>query len=324
MQQTYTHILSMDILYYQYFILPTFCFMRLFSLFTVLIDTFMRSAHSSSGTSTHRISNSVRSSSVKLHSASRYLISGIVNSQIFNFYPPLLGIRKIFNHAILGFFQIFHVIPGQLSINHSYHSLTKKRLSIFDSFYGFIIIISFLFQLFNTLSQLYCWIYSFPHNSNCTAHNRDTATNRKKCVQKLHNNYSPFVLLFLPVIQWYFPPGIPRIIVNTVNHADNMALQCKDVNTVRVLFGKFRYRAVTITDFTMISLVCKQFTPYTVGRWHILQPVCICDQFRKALVPVHAKCLAQCSDNTVTYRGSVRVRIIIRIHHITPIPSLSE
>nr|DAN02725.1 MAG TPA: hypothetical protein [Caudoviricetes sp.] len=92
--------------------LHIFSFIRLFSLLAVLRDTFIRSAHSSSGTSTHRMSNSVRSSSVKLHSASRYLISGIVNSQIFNFYPPLFGIRKIFNHAILGFFQIFHVVTG--------------------------------------------------------------------------------------------------------------------------------------------------------------------------------------------------------------------
>ena len=69
--------------------LHIFSFIRLFSLLAVLRDTFMRSAHSSSGTSTHRMSNSVRSSSVKLHSARRYLISGIVNSQIFNFYPLL-------------------------------------------------------------------------------------------------------------------------------------------------------------------------------------------------------------------------------------------
>ena len=73
--------------------------MRLFILLAVLTDTFMRSAHSSSGTSTHLISNSVRSSSVKLHSASRYLISGIVNSQIFNFYPLLQ--KQIISAAFL-------------------------------------------------------------------------------------------------------------------------------------------------------------------------------------------------------------------------------
>ena len=73
--------------------------MRLFSLLAVLTDTFISSAHLSNGTSSHLNKNKMFSSSVKLHSASRYLISGIVNSQIFNFY--LLLQKQIISAAFL-------------------------------------------------------------------------------------------------------------------------------------------------------------------------------------------------------------------------------